>query len=258
MDKVAELRAELKSLAEKVKAGDVDAMNRANTIMNEELPAAEKAAEDAKKFAATIAAIGEINGEKKSDGKNVEVKDAKSLGEFVANCVKDNGTLKKGQHFDFTTMEFKSAVTQTRPAGIQDDDRFATGNMVGYRDVGRNHFQRTCPSLQSIIHGYLKRAHQRIEIHRFGAGVPCCQKSLCIHHRVPFVPLLYFYSYRNSKPSVTIPSLAIRAVPLTRIGREIRRPSSKRSTQTVTSPKCRARAWATSVTTLEPLGQSAR
>ena len=120
MDKVAELRAELKSLAEKVKAGDVDAMNRANTIMNEELPAAEKAAEDAKKFAATIAAIGEINGEKKSDGKNVEVKDAKSLGEFVANSVKDNGTLKKGQHFDFTTMEFKAAATQVRPATIQD------------------------------------------------------------------------------------------------------------------------------------------
>lgn len=116
---VEELRAELKSLVEKVKAGDADAMNRANIIMTEELPKAEKAAEEAKKFADTIAAIGEMNSEKKDDGK-IEVKEAHTLGEFVANSVKDNGTLKKGQHFDFTTLEFKAAATQVRPAAIQD------------------------------------------------------------------------------------------------------------------------------------------
>lgn len=112
MNTVEELRSELKSLADGVKACDADAMNRANEIMNDLLPKAEKEAEDAKKFADTIAAIGEISADRKES--NME---CKTLGEFAAKSVEGKNLRAQGR-FSFQTEEFKAATTQVTPSVV--------------------------------------------------------------------------------------------------------------------------------------------
>lgn len=113
-EKMAALKSELAGLKGKLAEHDADALDRANEILNNEMPELEAQMAEAKSFADVIARIGSANADAKAGG---EV-EAKTLGEFVANSVKSQWHVGETRRIVTGEWGAKSATTQTTPSSV--------------------------------------------------------------------------------------------------------------------------------------------